>query len=121
MNPFSAIARIWSRFTGRGTFDGAACIRLLNDPALSAVERDAAAESLALHPTPDAVQALFKVAVTPTEDWPLRETAAHSLGAIWSETGLDENLLSRLPERLRHEVVASMPPDRASGAKRHFS
>lgn len=109
MNPFSAIARLWSRFTGRGPFDGGACIRLLNDPALSIVERDAAAESLAAFPTRDAVEALFKVAVTPTEDGSLRETAAHSLGAIWSEIGVDEGLLSRLPEGLRHEVLASMP------------
>lgn len=91
------------------TFDGEACIRLLQDKTQPLVERDAAAESLAFYPTAAFVDALFEVMSDPAEELLLRETAASSLGTVWSEVGVDNQRLNSLPEGIRFEVVASMP------------
>jgi hypothetical protein len=112
---FRTLSQFFKQLAGTSTFDPEACIESLLDKAQAEVNRVAAAESLGwgeLGPSLSrAVDALYQVACDHEDLFIVREEAAQSLGFIWSETGVDRARFAALPEDMRFEVWASMPPD----------
>ena len=114
MTFFRTLSRLFQRLAGKSTFDPEACIGYLLDKAEAEVNRVAAAESLGRGELGSslsrAVDALYQVARDQEDLFIVREEAAQSLGFVWSDTGVDRARLAALPEDMRFEVLASMPP-----------
>lgn len=79
-------------------FDANACIRMLRDKSLEEGHREAAADSLMSHASPEAASAILGVILDSSECSEFRTEVAGALANVWVETGYNVSDLACVPE-----------------------